>query len=612
MKKIYQLVGLSFCLALLVAANSCQKDILTAPENQKPEDPKAVRIETITYSAFQKNTRLANAGVLQDLLSKTVKSGEQLSIKGAAKSDDLVINTDSVKKVTWNGHTSYVFSIKTATRHAVTFQNLTIDESSEGTKAFITTYTPSKEWVKTWKLKRGTSFTGKTKFRKLDLGAVDLNGKKNSGNTIKQAIVCDSYTIVVSVEYPCSDKDNPHYPGWCLWEEPGVTIPYGEYKPYTVVTGQTVTECQEYPDPNPPTSGGGGSTTPYPPGDYDPCTEGISQTAAGNSVSAISPCDESGENEAEYRAAVATAYLSNILTSIEYSFPIAGLTVAEKEIFLEDLYYANSNEFYNNLALMETAVSQNTFNEDDPLWVKWRDYIRKMLGIDAPRNMEEAIALSNHRNAMGAVGQKVVQVYEANRLVFNLLPGYAALNDILVGDYGSAAANASFDLFGAGLFKYATTGVLNVGSKYVIKVGELASKYPNIVNYLKSIKVSEVNIIKRSVSNKVIIIGEKMEERVGPSVATFKKIFKSEIETFEPSAAAELQFTRKIEEVKAQFGRTRLTDAEMRETLVFKENVNWIIDKWNAGYNVIDIGPKIPNDIKSVSYGMERSFVYPK
>lgn len=45
---------------------------------------------------------------------------------------------------------------------------------------------------------------------------------------------------------------------------------------------------------------------------------------------------------------------------------------------------------------------------------------------------------------------------------------------------------------------------------------------------------------------------------------------------------------------------------------MFKENADWIKNKITQGYSIIDIGSKNPNQIKSVFYGMEKGFVYPR
>ena len=96
-----------------------------------------------------------------------------------------------------------------------------------------------------------------------------------------------------------------------------------------------------------------------------------------------------------------------------------------------------------------------------------------------------------------------------------------------------------------------------------------------------------------------------MEERVLPATEdVFKRIFKN-AETFKPSTLAQNEFDNLVQSL----GR-RLTDSEMRLTKVYQENKNWMIDKLNDGYNVIDIGPKIPGTIKSPSYAMEKSFIY--
>ena len=45
--------------------------------------------------------------------------------------------------------------------------------------------------------------------------------------------------------------------------------------------------------------------------------------------------------------------------------------------------------------------------------------------------------------------------------------------------------------------------------------------------------------------------------------------------------------------------------------VLYQENETWIKNKLAQGYNVIDIGPLVPNRFESMFYGMEHRYVYP-
>ncbi len=134
---------------------------------------------------------------------------------------------------------------------------------------------------------------------------------------------------------------------------------------------------------------------------------------------------------------------------------------------------------------------------------------------------------------------------------------------------------------------------------------EIANNKPNEAK-LKSFSIREFNIIKRSNSDKIIIIGEDMANRVSPSKEIFNRIFKN-TETFPSSLAA----NNELQTLKQTLGRN-LTESEVKLTLMYQENLNWIKNKLLDGYNIIDIGPKTPSIYKSPFYKMERSLIYSK
>ena len=148
--------------------------------------------------------------------------------------------------------------------------------------------------------------------------------------------------------------------------------------------------------------------------------------------------------------------------------------------------------------------------------------------------------------------------------------------------------------------------VFKLTEKYTFKTTQLALKYPNIANKLKLFNIKKSKLIKSSTSDTVIVVGEDMINRVSPAKDLFYIIFKGG-ETFSASQAAESQ----LNEMKQLLGRN-LTKSELKSTMMYIENQNWVKEKLAHGYNVIDIGPKIPNANNSPFYEMERSLIYAK
>jgi len=255
---------------------------------------KSPNIETISFADFQRSVNPDRLGKLTTLLANYTNSEHSINIKDSSATGLLILNIDSAKKIQVDGYTSYVFTIKASTPRSMAFRNLTIVQGINGTKAYITTYLPTREWIDAWRSGRYIDFKGNVQLSSVDLNS--LNIKKMNVNEIQQ-LSCINLTVWVPVGMPCVGNPNidgpqgRHYPGQpCpLDGQPG--------GPYIAYNATTVTECEEVPSPPPSDGGGGGGTTPDP-GDYDPC-EGPTVSSIGNSISGLppTPCDEPDPNE---------------------------------------------------------------------------------------------------------------------------------------------------------------------------------------------------------------------------------------------------------------------------------------------------------------------------
>ena len=151
---------------------TCKKD--SSQPQPEISITKNFKIEKIGYDDFKKNVSPKTLGKLNYLFEGSDKLSS-INIKDDSGIAPLIINIDSAKRITTNGHTSYIFSIKPTTPRAIAFKNLTIDESAEGTLAYITTYKPTREWIDAWRLGRYIEFKGDIKFELLNLNDLTIN-----------------------------------------------------------------------------------------------------------------------------------------------------------------------------------------------------------------------------------------------------------------------------------------------------------------------------------------------------------------------------------------------------------------------------------------------------
>ncbi|WP_461485031.1 hypothetical protein, partial [Pedobacter sp.] len=152
-------------------------------------------------------------GNLKDILVKKPGNSKLLEVNTQQTYAGFTIITDSVKVLKAKGHTSYIFRVKLSSPRANAFQNLTIDESAEGTRVFVNTYTPSKKWVANWRAGKAEKFEG-------DIDVVYLN----TGLPLKSSTTNKTSATNITIKYAMPAED-------CT------TTTYYEYLPYSCASG---------------------------------------------------------------------------------------------------------------------------------------------------------------------------------------------------------------------------------------------------------------------------------------------------------------------------------------------------------------------------------------
>lgn len=281
-------------MAILAAFNSCKKEIRN-PKSAIPTS--SVNVNSVSYGEFLRNINVNALGVLKQKLN-TAPKGKLLSIADNNDLGALAIYTDSVKRIIDDGDTSYIFRMALSSPHAITFRNLSIHIAGGKTSAFIATYTPTKDWIASYKAKHYGKFEGTVSFAPINLSGLSLlqalssdgssgaNGKTMSvgAKSVTDVTTCTDYDTYYLDFYGCSDGG--HYP-WdedCPWNE-GWIPPEGEHAAGWIWVKTVVTECETVTIPDPPSGGGG--TTPIPPEPYDPCLDGPQMISAANNVGGL-------------------------------------------------------------------------------------------------------------------------------------------------------------------------------------------------------------------------------------------------------------------------------------------------------------------------------------
>ncbi|RZK23230.1 MAG: hypothetical protein EOO43_08705 [Flavobacterium sp.] len=268
---------------LLLISSGCKKETIVKEKIDISQSRKnlsynnGTKITEIPFEQFKSKVNSTLLGPLKNVLGINSAPKKLMSIDLPETYKGFTVENSHVKMIVGGGHTSYVFPVKLSSPHAVTFQNLTIDESSSGTFAFITSYTPTKEWIDLWKEGKQGKFDGLIEVTPINLDngssgpnikeSFSLNTKKISSLSPlpKTALVqsCSTINYYYTIPYNCASGQ--HGPG----ENCGLT---GSDRAGYANISNSVTTCYDVEfSPTNTGGGGGGNTTPNPNPDYDPC-----------------------------------------------------------------------------------------------------------------------------------------------------------------------------------------------------------------------------------------------------------------------------------------------------------------------------------------------------
>ncbi len=263
---------------VVIIFNSCKKDVNTI-EKINPllsarniEYGKTPRITTINLQQFKAKVKPDLLGSLKSAFTTQESNQRLMSINIPETYAGFSLYTDSIKVINGSEFTSYIFAVKPLYKRSVTFQNLTIYQNNNSISAFITTYTPSKKWIRDWKTGKAGKFEGEISITPLNIDGSQPLTFLNNQSVLKEKTMsstyplsklanlppdCSIYTFYHDEPYKCSS--GLHWP----WENECAL--FGIDGAGYVTVSSTVTICTGNP--------GGGSTTPDPPPGYEPCSE---------------------------------------------------------------------------------------------------------------------------------------------------------------------------------------------------------------------------------------------------------------------------------------------------------------------------------------------------
>lgn len=258
--------------------NSCKKEgVLNEVVNSSLKEKNielynTPKITKISLNNFRKKVNPDLLGTLKDAFIETKSMEKLMSVNINEAYTGLELHTDSIKVLTGQDFTSYIFAVKSKYKYSTTFQNLTIVEKDGKLSSFITTYTPTKKWIRASKTKNTGKFEGKITFTPINLdGTTPLPNSYTQNSAIGKYLTstsplldkvasmpvdCSVYPVYYDVPYKCSS--GMHWP----WED-GCTLFGPEAAGYGTAFSY-VTVCDGSP-------GGGGPTSPTTPPDYEPC-----------------------------------------------------------------------------------------------------------------------------------------------------------------------------------------------------------------------------------------------------------------------------------------------------------------------------------------------------
>jgi hypothetical protein len=342
----------------------------------------------------------------------------------------------------------------------------------------------------------------------------------------------------------------------------------------------------------PPTDGGGTSGCPT-------SGSGGGATGGGYVVYPVTPT-------LDQVLGVSTIAAKSIINEFEDEY-VTSFNLSDIDIsnIVVGIYDTNPDLFTGNLSDFQNYIP-NSNVDDPPTITGFKQFMRWILGLDAPSDPVSGQALSSFWQYENGLNANLKAAHDSQMAVFGFIPGMSSIDNMMQGNYGTAAFNLSFDVFGEQIFKYVAGSILIPSAKYVIRVSELAPKYVNLSAFLKGARITEIFITKGTASGKVLIIGENMAERVTPANILFNKMLNLGADEFVPSAAANADWANRV----ALNGGQYLSDNQLKQTLTYQENLIWIRDRVAAGYSIIDVGIDVNKPARSVFYTLERSLVY--
>lgn len=140
--------------------------------------------------------------------------------------------------------------------------------------------------------------------------------------------------------------------------------------------------------------------------------------------------------------------------------------------------------------------------------------------------------------------------------------------------------------------------------KFPLKIVKAINSLPS---FMKPVLIKESKKFE-----KIALIGRSMKEVVNVAKEHFLKNG-IEVEVFKESDLAKADWEKKLIEFRDKHGDTsRFTDFEIKNTLTFKENTEWVMKLKKDGFMVLDLGDPFLMDHlkgKSPAYEMEKSLL---
>jgi len=224
--------------------------------------------------------------------------------------------------------------------------------------------------------------------------------------------------------------------------------------------------------------------------------------------------------------------------------------------------------------------------------------LKSWLGIGPqPTNADEAIQRAGENQATQQVANYVNKLGDTYENIFGIVPGYAAGMEFAKGNNKTAGTYLVLDVFGEEIFGRIAKGVsylpLNDATK---AIGHLFESHINIPELFENAGVKSFAFKEGTNNSKTAIIGQGME-MVHKVAAGLKNA-----EVFEPSKEALKQWNKLLKDYTGK----QIPDGIVKETAIFKENVKWINNVKEAGYDLIDAG----GGNTSTFYNMEKETIY--